>query len=51
MPQMAPMWWLSIMITTAMIMMIFITINYFIMTKLMMKKTTDFKLKKMNWKW
>nr|ARA91008.1 ATP synthase F0 subunit 8 [Hishimonoides recurvatis] len=50
MPQMAPMWWTMIMLTSLTILLVLMTINYFLFYKKMIKKST-IKAIKMNWTW
>nr|YP_010692564.1 ATP synthase F0 subunit 8 [Tricentrus fulgidus]WBV77305.1 ATP synthase F0 subunit 8 [Tricentrus fulgidus] len=50
MPQMAPMWWMTMMITFNSMVMMMISIMYFnYKTKILMK--TENKKKNLNWKW
>nr|YP_009520500.1 ATP synthase F0 subunit 8 [Macrosteles quadrimaculatus]AWX90840.1 ATP synthase F0 subunit 8 [Macrosteles quadrimaculatus] len=50
MPQMAPMWWTTIMISTIIMMMLMI-MNIYFTKKNMFKNNTENKIKKINWKW
>nr|ALO76422.1 ATP synthase F0 subunit 8 [Laccoptera ruginosa] len=50
MPQMAPLNWVSLFIMMITIMMILMTVNYFMYHKKMMKKNETKKLF-YNWKW
>nr|ATD52964.1 ATP synthase F0 subunit 8 [Phlogotettix sp. EMHAU-2015-Zz052705] len=50
MPQMAPMWWFSIMMLTIIMLIITMMINYFNSIKII-KKKSNMKLKKMSWTW
>uniref|UniRef100_UPI00315D34A1 ATP synthase F0 subunit 8 n=1 Tax=Centrotypus assamensis TaxID=3038120 RepID=UPI00315D34A1 len=50
MPQMAPMWWLSIMLTFNTMMVMLMCMMYF-NKKMMMKKTNNWSKSKINWKW
>nr|ATF28633.1 ATP synthase F0 subunit 8 [Phlogotettix sp. EMHAU-15090801] len=50
MPQMAPMWWLSIMMLTIIMLIITMMINYFNSIKII-KKKSNMKYIKMSWMW
>nr|ASA46945.1 ATP synthase F0 subunit 8 [Kolla paulula] len=50
MPQMAPMWWMSIMALTVMMLIITMMVNYFNTIKIISKKSS-MTFKKMSWTW
>nr|ALO77612.1 ATP synthase F0 subunit 8 [Cantharidae sp. GENSP01] len=50
MPQMAPLSWLNLFITTVWIFMIINSLNYFTFTAFLEKKSFN-KMKNKNWKW
>nr|QKY60290.1 ATP synthase F0 subunit 8 [Eupteryx minuscula]WRY72399.1 ATP synthase F0 subunit 8 [Eupteryx sp.] len=50
MPQMSPMWWMSLMMMFIITMMICINMNYFNYNKMLKMKKIGYK-KMMNWMW
>nr|QZZ18305.1 ATP synthase F0 subunit 8 [Eupteryx adspersa] len=50
MPQMSPLWWMSLMVMFIIAMMICINMNYFNYNKIFKMKKIDSK-KMMNWMW
>nr|UBT70827.1 ATP synthase F0 subunit 8 [Eupteryx gracilirama] len=50
MPQMSPIWWMTLMITFICMLMICMNMNYFNFNKMFKMKKTIYK-NKMNWLW
>nr|AYQ19087.1 ATP synthase F0 subunit 8 [Amarygmini sp. ACP-2013] len=51
MPQMAPLNWLTLMISFSLIMIMFNIINFYSFSYQIQKKETKIKTMKTNWKW
>nr|AYQ19097.1 ATP synthase F0 subunit 8 [Tenebrionidae sp. 1 ACP-2013] len=51
MPQMAPLNWLTLMISFSMILIMFNTINFYSFSYQIQKSKTKIKTMKTNWKW